>query len=64
MSHWSYKLDVAHARATNFRRCYFNAAFFALDTFIAHLFIFTTKALVVTDRSENFGTKQAVTLRF
>ena len=64
MSHWSYKLDVTHARATNLRCCYFNAALFALDAFVAHLFIFATKTLVVADRSENFGTKQAVTLRF
>ena len=64
MSHWSYKLDMAHARTTNFRCCYFNAALFAFDTFVAHLFIFTAKALVVADRSENFGTKQTVTLRF
>ena len=64
MSHWGYKLYVTHARATNFRCCYFNAALFALDTFVAHLFIFTTKTLIIADRSENFGTKQAVALRF
>ena len=64
MSHWSYKLDVTHARATYFRCCYFNAALFALDALIAHLFIFTAKALIITDWSENFGTKQTVTLRF
>ncbi len=64
MSYWGYKLYVTHARATNFRCCYFNAALFALDALITHLFIFATKTLIVTDRSKNFGTKQTVTLRF
>ena len=60
MRNRSCKLNVAHALATNARKCNFNAALLAGNAAIFDALILTASTLIVLLRTKNTCTEQAV----
>ena len=57
------QFDVAHALTTHFGQRNFYAALLANDTTMLEALVLAAQALIVFDRSKNFGAEQTVTLR-
>jgi hypothetical protein len=57
------QLNMAHAFATDFRQCHFNATFLADDTTMLETLVLTTQALIVFGWPKDFGAEQAITFR-
>ena len=64
MCNWGYKIDVSHADTAYFRSGNFNTTLLTDNTLVAHLFVLTTKTLIISYRSKDLRTKKPVTLRF
>ena len=64
MGHRAGEIDVGHALTTNFRLRDFNAALLTNNTAVLQALVLAAQALVVLDRTKDFGAKQTVTLRF
>ena len=63
MCNWRSQFDVTHALTTHFSHGHFNATLLTDNTAVFHALVFTTQALVVLHRAEDFGTEEAITLR-
>jgi hypothetical protein len=61
--HRARELDVAHALPAHFRQGDFDAAFLADHTAVLETLVLAAQALIVLDRPEDLGAKQAVPLR-
>jgi hypothetical protein len=55
---------MSHALTANLGMRDFYAAFFTNNTAMLEALVFATEAFIVTDRTEQLGTEQAITLRF
>ena len=57
------QFDMAHALAAHFGQRHFNAAFFADNAAVLQALVFTAKAFVIFERTENLGAEQAIAFR-
>jgi hypothetical protein len=55
---------MAHALTANLGMRNFYATFFTNNTAMLEPLVFATEAFIVTDRTKQLGTEQAITLRF
>ena len=62
MRNRSRKLDMPHALAAHLGMGHLDAALLANDPLVLHALVLAAKALVVLDRSENFGAEQPLGL--
>ena len=58
------EFDVRHALTTNLGLCNFNATLLADNTTMLQSLVLATQALVILDRTKDFGAKQAIALWF
>ena len=55
---------MTHAFTTHFGQGNFNTALLTDHTTMLEAFVFAAQTFVILDRTENFGAKQAIALRF
>ena len=58
------QVDMSHALAAHLRLGYFNATLLTNDPAVLQSLVFPAETFVILDRTEDFGTEEAIALRF